>query len=116
MIAKKDNPKLWDEIKKDLLKKNNNKWNARLAQQAVKIYKSKGGGYLDNNKNQTSLKKWTDEEWGYIEEGSKRYLPKKIRDELSTKQKKKFSKGKKLGTIKEYPKELNKIMKKFKIY
>jgi hypothetical protein len=113
MIANKSNPKLWEQVKKQI--QGNKKWNARMAQQAVKLYKDLGGDYINGDKNKTSLKKWTDEDWGYIE-GTKRYLPKKIRDVLSDKQKKEASKGKKLGTKKKYPKSLNKIMKQKGIY
>ncbi len=113
MIAVKSNPKLWEQVKKEI--QGNKKWNARMAQQSVKLYKELGGDYIGDNKNKTSLKKWTIEDWGYIE-GTKRYLPKKVRDVLSKTQKKEASKGKKLGTKKKYPESLNKIMKQKNIY
>lgn len=113
MIAVKSNPELWEQVKKQI--QGNKKWNARLAQQAVKKYKELGGTYINDNKNKTSLKKWTIEDWGYIE-GTERYLPKKVRDVLTTKQKKEASKGKKIGVKKKYPESLNIIMKQKKIY
>lgn len=102
------NPKLWEQVKKEI--QGDKKWNARIAQQAVQEYKRRGGGYKGEKK-PTSLSKWTKEDWGYVN-GSKLYLPKKVRDSLTPKQKKEFSNGKKLGSRKKYPEELIKIMKK----
>lgn len=114
MIAEKANPKLWEQVKKKI--QGNNPWNARYAQQAVKLYKEMGGTYKNTiDKNKTSLKKWTNEEWGYIE-GSKRYLPLKVRENLTPSEKKQAIKNKKLGQKTKYPKKLNEKMKKFNIY
>lgn len=109
-IAVKDNPKLWEQVKTEI--QGNQKWNARMAQQAVKKYKELGGGYIGSKGE--SLIKWTKEDWGYVK-GTKRYLPKKVRDELSSKDIKK-EKDKKLGVKKKYNKKINKLMKKNKIY
>ena len=111
MIAIKKNPKLWEKVKKEI--QGDQGWDARKAQRAVKKYKKLGGEYI--GKKGESLEKWTRENWQYIE-GTKRYLPKKIIDELTTKQKKEAGKNKKLGIKKKYPEELKKIMKQKKIF
>ena len=43
-IAKKTNPKLWEQAKREALAKAG-KHSARAMMQAVQIYKKKGGGY-----------------------------------------------------------------------
>lgn len=49
MSAIRNNEKLWNKIKKTLLDENDGKWNARIAQRAVKIYKQKGGTYKEGS-------------------------------------------------------------------
>jgi len=109
------NEKLWEEVKRDV--QGNKPWNARIAQQAVQEYKRRGGGYTGGDRKKTSLYKWTEEDWGYLGK-SKRYLPKKVRDivERDDSLRREVSKGKKLGTIKEYPEGLKKIMRKVGIF
>ena len=73
-----------------------NSWSARKAQLATKIYKEKGCGYKgEKTKAQKSLSKWTKEDWGTKSgkpstQGPKatgeRYLPKKARESLSSKE------------------------------
>lgn len=95
-------------------------WNARKAQLSVLEYKSKGGGYIGKKSNNNSLVKWTKEDWGYID-GKKgnRYLPKKVREVLTVKQKNKENRAKKIATKKglqyaKYSPELIHLMKKYK--
>ena len=71
-------------------------WSARKAQLATQRYKKAGGGYKGaKTKAQKSLTKWTKEKWGTKSgknstQGSKatgeRYLPKKARESLSSKE------------------------------
>ena len=71
-----------------------NQWSARKAQILSKEYEQAGGGYKGSKtKPQSSLSKWTKEEWGTKSgkpsvQGSKptgeRYLPKKARTALSS--------------------------------
>jgi hypothetical protein len=71
-------------------------WSARKAQLLAKEYESAGGGYKGGKtKPQKSLSKWTKEKWGTKSgkpstQGSKatgeRYLPKKARAALSSKE------------------------------
>ena len=71
-------------------------WSARKAQLVAQRYKKAGGGYTGGkSKKQKSLSKWTKEEWGTKSgkpstQGKKatgeRYLPKKARQALSSKE------------------------------
>jgi hypothetical protein len=71
-------------------------WSARKAQLVGQRYKKAGGGYTGSkSKGQKSLSKWTKEEWGTKSgkpstQGKKatgeRYLPKKARQALSSKE------------------------------
>jgi hypothetical protein len=99
-------PKLREKIKEKL--KNSTKggkkgkWSARKSQLLVQEYEKKGGGYKqdENNKEANSLKEWTDQEWQTKEQEGKarkdgkmkRYLPKKVWENLSEKEKKKAEK------------------------
>lgn len=90
--AKKDDPELWEKVKKEVTagEKGGDKgeWSARKAQLAVSEYKKRGGGYLGKKSGDNHLKQWTDEEWG-TKSGEKskdtgeRYLPKDAREALS---------------------------------
>ncbi len=115
--------KLWNQIKKQI--KNSNyggekgKWNARRSQLAVKIYKDMGGGYIGKKNPNNKLTKWTNEDWNYIDGDKKgRYLPKKVRDVLTEKQKLKENKLKrnKKGRNIPYTRETKKIMRKKNIF
>ena len=71
-------------------------WSARKAQLATQRYKKSGGGYTGaKTKAQKSLSKWTKEDWGTKSgkpstQGKKatgeRYLPKKARQALTSKE------------------------------
>jgi len=116
MSAVRNDPKLWEEVKKEC--QGDKRWNARIAQQAVLLYKKRGGTYSKSvPKSKTDLKKWTDEDWKYVSKDSKRYLPKKVIDSLTPKEKKEASESKKkLGKNYKYPDSINKKMKSKKIY
>ena len=99
-------PNLRERIKEEL--KNSTKggkkgkWSARKSQLLVKEYEKQGGGYKqdENNQEASSLKEWTDQEWQTKEQEGrarkngkvKRYLPKKVWDILSEKDKKEAEK------------------------
>jgi hypothetical protein len=88
-IAVKSDPKLWAGIKKKWMNSTPDKtWNARKAMLAVQEYKRRGGTYIGKKQKNNSLKKWEREDWNYID-GNKnsRYLPKKVRDKLTSKEK-----------------------------
>jgi len=101
-----------------------NQWSARKAQLATQRYKSSGGGYSGpKTKPQKSLSKWTKEEWGTKSgkpstQGPKatgeRYLPKKARQSLSSKEYSATSRKKRADTKagKQFSKQPKKIAKK----
>lgn len=92
------NPRKWAQAKISALKERNvwngslsdSPWDARLAQRAVQIYKQRGGTYREKTRSKSgspdkqntssSLRQWTDENWGYVR-GNKegRYLPERVR-------------------------------------
>lgn len=94
------NTKLRNEIKMRVMAGSKGgkpgQWSARKAQMVAQKYKAAGGGYTGPKKaGQKSLTKWTKEEWGTKSgkpstQGPKatgeRYLPKKARQALSSKE------------------------------
>jgi hypothetical protein len=96
-IAIKSNPKLWEEVKKKVLRGNKGgspgKWSARKAQISVAEYKRLGGGYKGKKSPSNSLTKWSREKWDYVSPSGRktktgRYLPEKVRKMLSPSEKK----------------------------
>lgn len=85
-------------------------WSARKAQLLAQAYEKAGGGYSGaKTASQKSLSKWTKEDWGTKSgkpstQGSKatgeRYLPRKAREALSSKEYAATSKAKREGTRK----------------
>lgn len=117
-MVERTNEKLWEEVKKEVMNKLG-KWSARAAQQAVNLYKKRGGGYKGSKPKDNSLVKWTKEKWDYAgEKGKSRYLPEKVRKAMSQslKNKENRKKGSKLGQDIPYSKELKSLMKKKGIY
>ena len=123
-IAIKNNPELWEKIKKQITDGTkggpSGKWSARKAQLAVKLYKEKGGGYIGSKprSRDNSLKKWTDEKWGYVcKEKHSRYLPEKVRSHLSrsTKRSENRKKSTRYGEWIPYGEEVRKLMHKYNI-
>lgn len=104
-VAEKSNPKLWLEVVADIKKGSvagaPNTWNARKAQLAVKRYKSRGGKYKSRKSRKNSLAQWTKEEWGYINDTpGNRYLPKAVRESLTTNEARVENRRKKSATRK----------------
>jgi hypothetical protein len=99
-------------------------WSGRKAQLATQQYKKSGGGYKgEKTEAQKSLSKWTREDWGTKSgkpstQGSKatgeRYLPKKARESLSSKEYAATTKAKREGTRagKQFVKQPDRIAKK----
>ncbi len=99
-------------------------WSARKAQLATQRYKKSGGSYSGpKTEAQKSLSKWTKEDWGTKSgkpstQGPKatgeRYLPKKAREALSSKEYSATSKAKRAGTKagKQFVKQPKAIAKK----
>ncbi|OJJ43647.1 hypothetical protein ASPZODRAFT_103042 [Penicilliopsis zonata CBS 506.65] len=99
------NPKLREQVKEEIHEGDKGgkpgQWSARKAQLTAAEYKKRGGGYTtskdDKNANQKDLDNWTEEDWqtregsgtAKQEDGSrKRYLPKKVWEDLSEEEKK----------------------------
>jgi hypothetical protein len=75
-------PELWEKAK-DMALEKFGKHSARMIQYAGKIYRSLGGEYEKTlSPSQKSLQRWTKEKWDR-DLPSGRYLPKKVREELS---------------------------------
>ena len=104
----RSNPTLWEKAKSEAKAKMGGKHSARAMQLAGKIYKEKGGTYSGpKTKSQKDLSKWTKEDWGTKSgkpstQGPKatgeRYLPKKARESLSSKEYAATTKAKRKGT------------------
>jgi len=103
-------------------------WSARKAQMVSQAYKAAGGGYTGSKTAaQSSLKKWGKEDWG-TKSGKpstvgpkatgERYLPKKARAALSSKEYAATSKTKREGTAagKQFVAQPKKIAQKTKRY
>ena len=103
---------------------NPGQWSARKAQLLAQEYKKAGGGYSGSKtKAQSSLSKWTKEEWGTKSgkpstQGAKatgeRYLPKKARQALTKEEYARTSAAKRRGTKqgKQFVKQPKAIAKK----
>ena len=103
---------------------NPGQWSGRKAQLASQRYKKSGGGYSGpKTAAQKSLSKWTDEKWGTKSgkpstQGPKatgeRYLPKKARQALSSREYAATTKAKRKGTAqgKQFVKQPKRIAKK----
>ena len=95
-------------------------WSARKAQIVAQEYEKAGGGYTGSKtKSQSSLSKWTKEEWGTksgkrSQDTGERYLPKKAREALTPSEYAATTKAKREGTKegKQFVKQPKKIADK----
>ena len=100
------NEALWSRAKAKAKAKMGGKHSARAMQLAGKIYKSKGGGYSgEKTSAQKSMSKWSKEDWGTKSgkpsgKTGERYLPKKARQTLTSKEYAATTKAKREGTKK----------------
>jgi hypothetical protein len=102
--AKKKDPAKWKRIVASVKAGSKGgdpgQWSARKAQLAVLRYKKSGGGY-SGPKKETSLSKWTKQDWttsdGKPSEGKKRYLPKAAWGALSSAEKAATNRAKSQG-------------------
>jgi hypothetical protein len=127
--ATKKQPKKWEAAKAKAQDKMGGKWSARAAQLATKYYKDAGGTYADKKPTAKTnkLKKWTKEDWGTksgkpstVGKGAtgERYLPKKAREALSTKEYAATTRKKREDTAKgkQFSKQPKKIATKTRQY
>lgn len=108
----KTKPKLWKKIVSSVKSGSSGgkrgTWTGRKAQLAVQKYKKAGGGYRGKKSSKNSLSKWSKQDWGYItkDDAKKprkkrgRYLPKKVREELTPSQKAYENRKKRQATAK----------------
>lgn len=102
--AVKKNPSKWKRIvarvKAGTKGGDPGEWSARKAQLAVSLYKKSGGTYK-GPKSETSLSKWTKQDWttssGKPSEGKRRYLPRAAWSALSASEKSATNKAKAEG-------------------
>lgn len=106
-VAKKTSPAKWAKAKADAKAKMGGKHSARAMQEAVRLYKERGGGYVGAKSSGNKLAKWTKEDWGTksgkpstVGKGAtgERYLPKKAREALSPAEYAATTKAKREGT------------------
>ena len=107
--ATKKSPAKWERAKTDAKAKMGGKHSARAMQLATKLYKERGGEYSGAKSSGNKLSKWGKEDWGTKSgknstEGPKatgeRYLPKKARESLSSKEYAATTRAKREGTAK----------------
>jgi hypothetical protein len=87
-------PALWERSKRDAVAKMGGKFSARAMQLAVRLYKSRGGGYSGRKPavRNNSLRRWTAEDWGYVgKPRQSRYLPRVVRQKLTPTEKRRTS-------------------------
>ena len=118
-VAKKTDPAKWDRAKADAKAKMGGKHSARAMQEAVRLYKERGGGYEGEKSSSNKLSKWTREDWGTRSgkpsgETGERYLPKKAREALSPAEYAATTRAKREGTKegKQFVPQPKKIAKK----
>lgn len=108
-VATKKDPAKWAKAKADAKAKMGGKHSARAMQEAVRLYKERGGGYSGAKSSSNKLSKWTKEDWGTksgkpstVGKGAtgERYLPKKAREALSPTEYAATTKAKREGTRK----------------
>lgn len=122
------NEALWEKAKAEAKAKLGGKHSARAMQLAGKIYREKGGKYTgEKTEGQKSMTKWTKERWG-TKSGKnstvgpkatgERYLPKKAREALTTKEYAATTKAKREGTKagKQFVSQPKKIAEKTRKY
>tara|TARA_R100000935_G_C2732784_1_gene122647 strand:+ start:57 stop:536 length:480 start_codon:yes stop_codon:yes gene_type:complete len=121
--AVKRDPAKWARAKSKAKAKMGGKHSARAMQLAVKYYKDSGGSYSGKKKKTNKLSKWSKEDWGTKSgkpstQGKKatgeRYLPKKARAALSSKEYAATTKKKRADTKagKQFSKQPKQIAKK----
>lgn len=73
-IAVKTNPSLWSRCKSEAKSRLGGKHSARAMQLALKLYKSRGGGFKGPKPSAKTnkMKKWTKQKWMYLSDFKKR--------------------------------------------
>jgi hypothetical protein len=116
------NEPLWEKAKAKAKAKMGGEHSARAMQLAGKIYKDSGGKYTgEKSESQKSLSKWAKEDWGTksgkpSNKTGERYLPKKVRESLTSSEYAETTKAKRKGTAagKQFVKQPKSIVAKIK--
>ena len=124
MSAKRDKPELWERIKDKWMRSDKGGksgfWSARKSQFATKEYQQQGGGYIGPKKKDNKLSIWSRQKWDYIDTSKKsgRYLPKKVRERLTDREKIRENKlkGKKKGQNIRYSESVKRKMRALNIF
>jgi len=122
-VAKKTDPDKWARAKADAKAKMGGKHSARAMQEAVRLYKERGGGYSGAKSSSNKLAKWTKEDWSTAsgknstlgpKASGERYLPKKAREALTPAEYAATTRAKREGTRagKQFVKQPERIAKK----
>lgn len=121
--AKKLDPSKWEAAKRKAKAKMGGKHSARAMQLATKYYKDAGGRYSGAKTKSNKLAKWTKQDWGTKSgkpsgQTGERYLPKKAREALSSKEYAATTRKKREDTKKgkQFSKQPKKIANKTKRY
>ena len=121
--AKKLDPAKWEAAKAKAKAKMGGKHSARAMQLATKYYKDAGGRYAGAKAKSNKLAKWTKQDWGTKSgkpsgQTGERYLPKKAREALSSKEYAATTRKKREDTAKgkQFSKQPKKIAAKTKRY
>ena len=109
-VAVKTKPELWKRIVSSVKSGSkggrSGQWSARKAQIATARYKKAGGGYKGKKSSGNRLSKWSKQKWGYVSKGDDkkprakrgRYLPEKVRKNMTPAQKAATNKRKRAAT------------------
>ena len=121
--AKKLDPSKWEAAKTKAKAKMGGKHSARAMQLATKYYKDDGGRYSGAKTKSNKLDEWTKQDWGTKSgepsgQTGERYLPKKAREALSSKEYAATTRKKREDTAKgkQFSKQPKKIAAKTKRY
>ena len=107
--AERSDPDLWEKVKRGVTRGAKGgkpgQWSARKAQLAVSEYKRRGGAYAGKKQADNHLVQWTDEDWGTksgqpSRRTGERYLPRAVREKLSTSEYRRTTRKKRDDTAK----------------
>ena len=126
-MTRRTAPALWKAVKAEVTAGSKGgrrgQWSARKAQLAVKLYKARGGGYLDPKDPNNSLARWTRQEWRTKSgkpslETGERYLPAAAIEALSDDEYAATTRAKRRGMRREeqFVKQPKKIARKTRSY
>lgn len=115
-MVKRTNPKLWERSKQRAKREMGGKHSARAMQRAVQLYKEEGGRYEGPkpSASKNSLVRWTQQDWDYANGRGSRYLPKRVREQLTEDERRRTNEAKRRSTRsgKQYSRQPEDVAKK----